>query len=516
MGNVDFIKEILLAVKAEFIRFRFLATGIFAVIFLSVLMVGASWPTFYTSKAQLVADDSNIIQPLLEGRAEITEVDRSEEARQRIYSRDLLETVARRLGYIDDTSQQAQIDNAIIAVRRGISLEGKGRRSPYFSISYSHPNPDITFETANVLVEEFIELHESYKRQEGEYAFDFINKQVEIYRGRLEEAEAALKEFKTNSPDYTESAVQARIQDLNTQIQELALTIQELESKIVSTKKQLGAEGEMLAAQSKVHSLRQQRSVLQAELNSLRRQYQESYPDVISLKRQIFEIDQQISAAGGDKMINYSVFGGLDESSSPELLFEELRKQVSIAEVDLEARRKRMNSLKELLKTEYEKADLVTETQAEFSDLTRDYEVTREVYEEMLSRKENAELSMAITREGQGLNYKVVDAPVFPLKPSGLTFFEFLLAAPILALGAPLGLIIMLVLVDPRIRVPTNLVNCLEEYSGSISVVGVSPHFYTKLNDRVLRKDFLIVATVFTLLAVVYIYFAVLGMAHEA
>lgn len=511
MGNVDFIKEIILAVKAEFIRYRFLATGIFTVIFLAVLLLGSGWPTFYTSKAQLVADDSNIIQPLLQGRAQIAEVDRSEEARQRIYSRRLLEKVALRMDYIDTDSPQAQVDAAIGAVRRGILLEGKGKRSPYFTISYSHPNQDITFETANVLIEEFIELHESYKRQEGEYAFDFINKQVEQYRSRLEKAELALKEFKTNSPDYTEDAVQGRIQDLSRQIQELSLNIQELESKISSTKRQLNAESKMLNTQAEVHSLRQQKSALQKELTALvRRGYLSGHPDIENLETEVAIVDRQIKFLGGDDIIDRSVFTSSDESN-PEVLFDELRKQVSIAEVDLEAQRKRMTTLEDLLQKEFGKADVVTENQAELADLTRDYEVTKEVYEEMLSRKENAELSMAITREGQGLTYKIVDAPVFPLNPSGLTFKEFLIAAPILALGVPLGLVVMLVIVDPRIRVPTNLTSALEDTGAEL--IGVSPHFYTKLNDRMLRKDFLVLSSVFLVLVFVYFYFAFIGLA---
>lgn len=503
MGNVDFIKEFLIALKSELIRFRFLATGIFAFIFLAILFLGAGWPTFYTSSALMVVDDSNIIQPLLQGRAELAEVDRSEEAKQRIYARTLLVKVATRLGYIDADSSAQEINGSVGAVRAGILLEGQGRQSPYFTVSYSHPDPDTAFETANVLIEEFIELHESSKRQEGEYAFDFINKQVELYRSRLEKADSALKEFKTSSPDYTEKDVRANIQSLNSEIQSLTLSIQELESKISSTKKQLGAEGQLLNKQSQVHELRQQRSVLQAELSSLRRQYQESYPDIVSLKRQIEDIDRQIKDAGGESVVDIWRFGG-NEEASPEVLFEELRKQVSIAEVDLIAQRRRMTSLKSLLEDEYRKADVVTENQAELADLTRDYEVTKEVYEEMLSRKENAELSMAITREGQGLTYKIVDAPVFPLSPSGLTYKEFLVVAPVLALGVPLGLLVMLILLDPRARMAKNLEVLLEEHE--LNLVGISPHFSTVLGQRVLKKDSIILAGVFTLLIAAYIY----------
>lgn len=510
VGNLDFINELVSAFKSELIRYRVLATGIFAAILLSVIFVGSTWQTFFSSTAMLVVDDSNIIQPLLQGRAEIAEVDHSEEARQQVYARRLLEKVAMRMGYIDETSDGDAVGAAVGAIRAGILLEGKGRGSPYFTITYSHPDPDITFETANILIEEFIELHESSKRQEGEYAFDFINKQVELYRGRLEKAEAALKEFKTNSPDYTEDAVQARIQDLNLEIQELKLNIQESQSKISSTKAQLGAESELLTVQAEVYRLRQQKQELQSELATLRRQYQDSYPDIVSINQQIADIDFQIAEIDGGKIVDMSAFSGNEfNESNPELLFDELRKQISISEVELVAQKRRMDSLRKLLDEEYSKADVVTENQAELSDLTRDYQVTKDVYEEMLSRKENAELSMAITREGQGLTYKIVEAPVFPLSPSGLTFKEFLLVAPILAVGVPIGLIIMLILVDPRIRVVSSQMAFLEDYR--LESITVSPHFHTNIGNRVLRKDFIILAGVFFVLLLIYGYYATIG-----
>lgn len=512
MGNGDFIKELLLALKSELIRYRFMIVALCGLILVSVLVVGMSWPTFYTSTAQLVVDDSNIIQPLLQGRAEIADVDRSEEARQRVYSRRLLERVAERLGYTNEDSNASSVSSAVNALKRGIVLQGAGRRSPYFTVSYSHPDPQVSYDTTNVLVEEFIELHESSKREEGEYAFDFINKQVELYRKRLEKAEVTLKDFKTSSPDITEAAVQGRIGELNSQVQNLKLNIQELETKIESTRKQLGAESEMLTKQAEMHRLRQQKLALETELAALNRQYQDSYPDIVSLKQQIKDINLKIwdITGGADVQPSSLLKGGNYKDYSPELLFDELRKQLSVSETELIAQKRRLTSIQALLEEEYEKADIVSANQAKLADLTRDYQVTKEYFEEMLSRKENAELSMAITRDGQGLNYKIVEPPVFPLRPSGLTFLEFLMVAPLLAIGVPIGLVLALILVDPRVRIVSALRNSLGD---DVHLIAVTPHFHTKLSNRMLRKDMILLAMVMIGLVAVYAYFASIGLA---
>lgn len=512
-GGFAFVYEIFLALKAELIRFRIAVAILCAVILLAVLFVGLNWTVQYTTSIQLVGNDSNIIQPLLRGRAEIAQTDQSEEAQQRIYSRGLLERVLLRTGYVGDTTDAAQMSDAIRGLRAGIALQPAGFGSPYFSIAYSHPNPDISFETVKVLAEEFIDLHESSKREEGEYAFNFINTQVELYRNRLGEAEAALKVFKTNSPDVTESSVQGRIDELNAQIQDLKLNIQDSETKIYSTKDQLDVESEILSRHTEVVSLRQQQNAMQKELSRLSRQYQDSYPDIVSLKQQIQDIEEQIASIPGDYNLTIPAFannGGAD--GNPELLFDALRRQLSAADVELTAQKRRLSSLLELLEEEHKKSDLVTSNQAKLADLTRDYQVTKEVFEELLSRKGNAELSMAITKDGQGLTYKVVDPPVFPLRPSGLTFLEFLLAAPVLAIGIPIGLLLMRILLDPRIRLVSALKNTLDE--SAIEIIGVSRHFDTNLYARIIRKDMLVVSVMMVSLIIIYFYFAYVGLSR--
>src|SRR5690625_7848949 len=84
-----------------------------------------------------------------------------------------------------------------------------------------------------------------------------------------------------------------------------------------------------------------------------------------------------------------------------------------------------MRSLVHLQEREHQRAERVAANQAELSELTRDYNVTRDVYEEMLQRKESARLSMALDVEGQGVSYQIQDPARYPTNPSGLQFIHF-------------------------------------------------------------------------------------------
>src|SRR3546814_12990701 len=86
--------------------------------------------------------------------------------------------------------------------------------------------------------------------------------------------------------------------------------------------------------------------------------------------------------------------------------------------------------------------------------LNRDYDVNREIYQDMLRRRENARVSMGLDQEKRGLTLRVQDPPTIPLRPTGLRFMHIAVAGVLLAVAVPIGLLWLLVRFDPRVRSP--------------------------------------------------------------
>lgn len=510
MDNIDLFKEILVALKFEFIRHRFAAIVAGLVVLFVVLGIGLTWQNQYVSNALLEIDDSNIIKPLLRGRAEFADADRVEEAKTLMDNKQLLEIVAKRLGYIDDETGRMESTSIINAIRSRINVQPDAVRKNFFSISYSDTVPEDAFEANNVLVEVFVQFQQQSTRAEGELAYEFITKQADAYKARLENAERALQAFKAESLDTNEETVRGRINKLEAEIQELELGIQESQSRLGSMRAQLRDEGKYLDVQAELFDLKKQRSALQERLTELRFQYQESYPDIKVIKQQIAGINVEINQISEESGLGHQRLGSVENmESNPEVLFDELRKQLAVEEVALRAQIERLASLKALLKEQQGKADIVAENQTKAADLMRDYTVTKDVYEEMLGRKENAELSVAIQKDGRGLTFRVVEEPSYPFQPAGLTFVHFLSVAPILAIGLPLGILVALILLDPRIRMVTALKGAI---SSDIELMGVSGHYHTAFGDRVLKKDVILLSSVMALAVIVYTYVAIIGL----
>jgi polysaccharide chain length determinant protein (PEP-CTERM system associated) len=490
-----YLRELFDAFKSELIRFRFWVVAIFLAIAFMVLAVGFMWPKNYTTSAVLYADDTNIIGPLLKGNAEVTQIDRSAKVSEIIYTKPIMLSVGRRSGLIKDGMTEVEQLRVVDFIRARVRIE-RERSNDYFSLSFTSNNPDVSFEVLNAMVAEFIENAARKKRDESMSAYNFIDSQVQIYKRQLETAEEKLKEFNAQNTDGTVDQVNSRLASLRQELETLKINLEETQARINSITQQLGSEGQYLQAKGQVDEFRQRRNVLTAQLEQLQLSYQDSYPDIVSLKAQIAEVDQSIQ-----KMQETgAVFGSGEKVQNP--LYEELRKQLSESDVELRTQKRRIQSLTKLQTEELARQERIAARQAQLSELTRDNDVFRRVYEEMLQKKEAARLSMTLDKEGQGVTYRVQESPSFPLRPSGLRFIHFALLGPFLAFLAPISLLIAYVFLDPHLRSARILQKQLPE---DVPMIGVIPHYDSPIVQRLLRKDGLMLLAIAAIGMFVYI-----------
>jgi polysaccharide chain length determinant protein (PEP-CTERM system associated) len=490
-----YLGDILFALKAELVRFRFWCLLLFLVASFSILGVGLIWPKHYSTNVVLYADETNIIEPLLKGSAEVTKIDRSEQASEIIYTRSIMLAAAKGAGLLKDGADEAEQDRVIRQLRNGTSVEKQGKIS-HFLVRYTANDPDRAFEVLNSIVKVFVTDAARKKRDESVGAFNFIDSQVQMYKRQLEGAEDKLKNFNAKNTDGTEDAVSSRISNLRQEIDTLKISIEESQARINTIRKEIGSEGQYLQTKGQLDELKARRVALKGQLEQLLLSYQEGYPDIVSIRSQIADLDVAI-----DKLqVSGDIYSGSDKVQNP--LYEELRKQLSAAEVELRTQNRRMESLKNLLVEEGLRQKRIAENQAQLSDLTRDYDVTKKQYEQMLERKETARLSMTLDIEGQGITYRILEPASFPLSPSGLKFIHFAILGPLIGLLLPLGLLIAYVILDPNLRSAKILQSQLPP---DVELIGTIPHFNTPIGDRLLKKDMIFLLGSSILAMVVYV-----------
>lgn len=491
--DMEYIKETLAALKREFSRFRAVCALVFAVVMIGVICAGMFWPKSYESNALVYIDSANIIEPLLNDRAQASDVDRAEQAEKLLYTRSLLRAAAEQTGLLTPDSPPEDVDRVITVLRNSLTVKAEGES--FFRVTYWNKNPDRSYGVLNAVLQTFIGNRSGARHDESSNAYSFINSQVAQYKKQLDEAERKLQEHKASSPSVTEADVNERISEITTEIQNLRIGIQQTESQIATTKQLLNEEDQYLSAQSEVGALMQRRRTLQDELAQLRLSYRESYPDIISIKGQISDIDATLKAMGADK--GYQPATGEGGGA----LFEDLRSQLSVAEVTLKSQSKRLQSLKDLLAQEKKRADEAAAAEARLAELQRDYNVIVQVYEKLLARQETAKMTVALSSTGSSGNYDIIEEPVYPIEPGGPKFIHFAVAAPVLGLGAPIGLLLALIMADPRIRSTSRL---MESAPPELELMAVVPHFDSPAEKRRARAEIAMLAIFCTIAIIAY------------
>ncbi len=483
---------------------KWIALLLFLVVSFAVLAAGFVWPYKYQSDVIIFVDDRNIIGPLMEGRAVTTEInDRTSAARELLLSRSIVEKLA-----TDDTvfpnaaMTPEAVENRILDIRSGISVRPRG--DSYFSIGYSATSQMEAFRAAQRLGQLFIEESKERKRTESRSAYDFIDKQVKSYEKQLAEAEARLKQFLSENTDGTEQEANARMAQLRSQLELAELEKEELQTRVRSLQQQLAGIQPTLRQGKTEDAYRERIRTLEERLDSLRLQYHDSYPDIVILREQIAELRKQRDKAAEEQESGNVVSVEGEEAVNP--LYQELSATLSKTRADAATVDTRIDSLERLMRQQEQRMERIQANKAQYSELTRDMEVNREIYDDLLKRREKARVSMHLDIEGQGLNYRINETAQFPRTPTGPKFSMFAVAGLLMGIAAPFGALAGLLQIDPRIRAR----NQLEEGIG-LPVLAEIPQVRTPYEKRRHRKATVLIAVLAAVAASAYVTIVVLA-----
>lgn len=465
------------AALVELWRFRYLSMLTAFVIALCGLLIGYFWQEKYLSSATIVADQTNIITPLLRGQAEATRLQNQLQiVRDTLRSKEALDVVVREAGLLVGNESSSEINAKVGELRRTIAVRSLGKN--YIGVSYQADSPDVAFRVVSRLVEEFIKSSSENKRSESRQAFDFIDKQVEAYRSELRSAEQKLKDFNASNVDGTERQAQQSIEALKRDIELVELDLEQSGERVQSLREQVEQEDRYLSekARSDVYNERIVQAV--GQLDDLRLLYTDSHPDVIAMQEHILALQKASASSTGE---SFTTTAGTAVENP---VYDELRSALAAASVEKDAVERRLRSLRQRLKEGKARLSRVVARNAELTELTRDYEVTKNVYNDMLGRKEQARLSMTLDIEGQGLTYKVQTPANYPGAPNGLTYLHFVVLGCLVAAVVPLVLAVAYVLLDPRLRF-SNVIQ--QEFD--VPLLAAIPHYNSSLTARLNRSD---------------------------
>jgi polysaccharide chain length determinant protein (PEP-CTERM system associated) len=412
-------------------------------------------------------------------------------AKQVMFTRKALGEILEMSGLNASHPDPIQQDRMIEQIKDSTTIASP--RENLIQITYRDSDPDRTYKITDRFAEIFIKESLAAKERESRDAYEFINSQVEDYHKKLTDAEDNLKQYRAANADAhpgSEADTNSRISALRAGVEQARLNVMELRSTESALSSQLSGESEITAVQTRAGVYRAQLSELQAQLDKLLLTYTDQYPDVVRTRHQMDDLRRQIENEETRKQQAEAAGTptSLDRTAQYNPLYTELRSKLADVRRQISANESRMNATEALLNTELDRSRRIAASESALAELTRDYEVNRDIYQDLLKRRENARVSMNLDEEGRGLTFRIQDPAAKPLRPTGLSLTHFASAGLLLALALPLGLLFAIARFDPRVRSPREL----ERYIG-VPMLASVPVYSTPRERRSNRARNLLV-----------------------
>lgn len=353
------------------------------------------------------------------------------------------EAVAQEAEADDAEDQLADLRGAVGIVRDGLEVEPV-RNSRLVRIHFDSTLPAFSARVVNAIADGFIASAIERKFDASSYATKYLEEQLKLMKGRLEESERALVAFATkeNIVGTSEGGVSLEGQNLGALNTALAAA-QDDRIRAQAAWSQVSGGGALPAAAiggSILNTLQGQRAGLNAQYQQQLQVYKPDYPAMQALKGQIDEVDRQI--AKERSAVRASIKAEYDAAQTRENMLVAQLERLRTATLDVDNR------------------------SIDYNILRREVDTNRQLYDGLLQRYKEIGVAGGVGSN----NISIVDRAVVPTS-------RFKPNLPLnLAIGLMLGLLLGVLLafvlefLDDTIKTPEDVEQHLR-----MPVLGVVP-----------------------------------------
>jgi polysaccharide chain length determinant protein (PEP-CTERM system associated) len=410
-------------------------------------------PEKYEASARVYVDTESLLRPLLAGLAVQPNLDQQVSLISRtLVSRPNVEKLVRMADLDLGTHDGRDRDRLVDEIMKTIKLEGNAQSNLY-TITYRDTSPAQTQKVVQSLLTIFVESSLGDKRQDTQSAVKFLDDQIRNYERSLEAAENRIKEFKlkymgvagnSQGQDYF-----GRVAALNAQIESARIELQGAEQARDAYKKQLAGEEPIFLPEPMEAAVPQQLgtseidtriNALRRDLDSLLRKYTDQHPDVVAAKRMIEQLEEQRTAELDARRRAAAAAG---TRQRPQLaidqnpVYQQMKISLADAEAAVASSRAKLAGLESQRRVLETQAVRVPQAEAEYTQLNRDYDVQKRMYESLLARRESATMGKDV-QDTSGARFRVIDPPRVSPQPVAPNRLALLGLAFLFSIGAGL------------------------------------------------------------------------------
>jgi polysaccharide chain length determinant protein (PEP-CTERM system associated) len=461
-------------------RYRYLFVIVSLTVMTAVGIYSFNLPKKYQADTTVFIE-SNVIDELVEGIAISPNIeDRVQLLQFAILSRDIIEKTLEALDSEIFTKPTSVQQAYITALTERTSIDVT-RRMDRFTVSIIDEDPIFAQRFINTLVGLYVEENVSAQRDETYGANRFLQEQLETFKAKLEAAEDKIIDFRKQKGVYfsvDEDSTLANIRELQQQVEEIELTLETQMARRAQLNKQLNQTEQTVDIVSETDQ-NNRLVILENQLANLLLRYTDNYPEVIRLRSEIESLNQRMGELSGADNERETT-----RMTSQNPLYQELQAQLYDVDVELSSLTARKSNLLQTISKREKELHEVPAAQKELRILTQERDSFQSIYNELLARMGQSEVSKQMEIGNKASTFRIVDPAISPETPVSPNMLHMLLLSIVAGLGSGFGLVLLLDNMDTRIR----SVHTLKDLG--VDVLAVVPNISDSvLTNRRVRRD---------------------------
>lgn len=430
------LQELLKYLKLIYRR-RYVFIGVSMLVM--TIMIGWSYsqPKQYRAACTFFVQ-SNVINSLVEGLAVTPKMDEKIRVlKYALSSRGLLERVLQQMNHKIFSKGQQKIESYINGLVKRIEIEV--RRNELFVVAIVDSDPVFARDFVNLLVASYIEESLNENREETYGAKLFLDEQIAYFRGNLEASENAIIDFRKKQNVYVtvnEENVIKDLRDYQREVEKNDISLSTLIAQKAQYKEQLK---KVPAAIPLFNEQDQDARVLTLEkkVRQLLLTFTENYPEVIRLKAEIRSLKK--ARRGGQT----ETAAASSEMSVVNPVYQDIQQKIFDLEAQISSLKSQNQHLTQILNDREKILRDIPESQKNLSVLIQERDSNRRVYEELLMRQSQSDVSKQMEIGDKTTNFRIVDAAFLPKVPTSPNILLLVLMSIAGGLGVGSGSVVL-------------------------------------------------------------------------
>jgi polysaccharide chain length determinant protein (PEP-CTERM system associated) len=398
-----------------------------------VPLIAERVPKVYRSEALIMVVPQRVPDTYV--RSTVTErvEDRLPSINDQILSRSRLERVINEFDLYKELRATQPMEDVVRRMRSDIGSPEIEEGQQSFHVSYVNTDALVAQKVTARLASLFIEENSSDRENLAENTNVFIESQLAEARQRLLVYEQKLEVFRRTHAGELPSQLEGNLRAITSaqvMLQSIGESINRARERRLLVERQLvdartlppvavavpgqGAQPDSIQSSP----LSQQLAAAKARLAAALLRYKPGHPEVRGIERQIRDLQARVDEEA-KRTPEETLAQGLSREERDRLRrIGELEAELEVIDHQVKSNQAQQAELQAKIADYQRKVEAVPARESELVELTRDYDILKRNYEELVTKRENSKLAANLERRQIGEQFRIVDSASLPERPT--------------------------------------------------------------------------------------------------